>query len=394
MKILLIHNYYSQGGGGEDSVFEAEAALLRSHGHEVITFVRSNKEILEQGRIAALKALIHSKFNRKIYSEVRALCEKEHPDVAHVHNFWFALSPSVHAACHDAGVTVVQTLHNFRLICLNALLLRNDSVCRKCVGRRPWPGILHRCYRNSFLQSWFACRMVSGRVAMMSKVDVFLTLTHSGMAVFKEAGFPSEKLFYKPNFIRDRFLDRRAPLTVGRALYAGRLTKDKGVETLMNAWPDRSGIELVLAGEGPLRGAIEKNLLSRTHQNIALKGLLNSEEVAAENLASSFLILPSEWYETFGLVMVESFSAGRPVVASRHGAMAEIVKDGETGLLFEPGNVEDLAEKIEWMLSHPDECRRMGENARREYEEKYSPEKNHEMLMEIYRTAIARRAEA
>ena len=403
MKILLIHNSYAQPAGGEDAVFEAESALLRSHGHQVIQFTGSNKEILEKGRFAALQSLFSSVYNHQVYREVKDLCDREKPAVVHIHNFWFALSPALHSACHDSCIPVVQTLHNFRLVCLGALLVRNGRVCRDCVGKTTWRGIFHRCYNHSLLLSSFLHRMVRNRERLYCNTDVFIALSDFGRDVYVEGGMPAEKLLDKPNFVPDVDVADAAPRTSTHVLYVGRLSKEKGVDVLINAWTMLSArfnegaaakASLTVLGEGPEKEwLIKSSDVCSELKRVVVEGHLEKQEVVNKMAESGFLVFPSVWYEGMPMTMLEAYACGLPIVASRMGAMQEIVSEGETGLLFEPGNAEDLAEKMGWMLTHPDECRRMGANARREYEEKYSPEKNYQMLKQIYQTAISRRAE-
>jgi glycosyltransferase involved in cell wall biosynthesis len=398
MKILLVHNSYAQPAGGEDAVFANEVDLLRTHGHEVVTFVRSNGDVLERGVFPVLKALFRSKFNRLVYSEVRTLCEKERPDVAHIHNFWFALSPSVHAACHAAGIPVVQTLHNFRLVCLGALLVRNGRVCCDCVGRKACKGVFLRCYHGSFIQSTFLYRMLREKIRLIRNTEIFITLSHFGKCIFTKGGIPSGKLLVKPNFVSDIPIPPNAHNESGRVLFVGRLSLEKGIGVLLDAWDfvlkhnKVAGASLRMVGEGPEKPRI-LDFINRKNQTarVTVEGHCPAKDVTEKMMESGFLVFPSTWYEGMPMTMLEAYRCGLPIVASRMGAMQEIVTDGVTGLLFEPGNAQDLAEKIDWMLLHPQECLRMGLNARREYEQKYTPEKNYEMLIDIYRTAMARK---
>ncbi|MBW1700407.1 MAG: glycosyltransferase family 4 protein [Deltaproteobacteria bacterium] len=392
MNILTIHNFYIHPGG-EDFCVSIEASILINRGNQVKKFKASNAEMIEQGKIALLKALYRTSFNHRIFEEISKFCREKKPDIANIHNSWFALSPAIHAACHAEGVPTVQTLHNFRLLCVNALLMRNGEPCEDCVGKSPWLGVLRRCYHGSALHSAFVARMIQynrKRGTWDNDVDVFIALTECCRQKFIEGGLPAgglpaNKIMVKPNFVEDP-----VPVTPpGKgAVFVGRLSPEKGVRTLLSAWQEIPGSPLNIIGEGPLRAELEGFAGSKKIKNVRFFGQRESEECYQAIRQAAFLILPSVCYENFPRAIVESFACGRPVVASRLGSMAELVEHGRTGLLFEPGNAEDLAEKVRLLLKNPDACREMGLAARREYEEKYTPERNYEMLMEIYETAI------
>ncbi|BCL60060.1 hypothetical protein DGMP_07530 [Desulfomarina profundi] len=219
-----------------------------------------------------------------------------------------------------------------------------------------------------------------------NKVDRFIALTQFARQKFIEAGFPGEKIIVKPNFCEVPGVRDQTPGMKHGALFVGRLGREKGIATLLAAWK-MLNVPLRIAGDGPLA------YLGTEHRSpsIIFLGRLTSEQVYHEMSQAAFLVMPSEWYETFGLVIIEAYAHGTPVVVSKLGAMAEIIEDGVTGLHFEPGNPHHLAEKVQWMHDHPEECRQMGQNARQVYEEKYTPEKNYEMLMDVYHQAIEAR---
>lgn len=383
MRIVLVHNIY-QHHGGEDSVVDSEISLLRSRGHEVTPYFRSNDDI---ATMPAAAVVIQTLWSSRTMDELSELIRSFQPDVIHVHNTLPLISPAIYWAADRAGVPVVQTLHNFRLMCLSALYLRGGKICEDCMGHLPWRGVVRKCYRGSVAASAVLAGMVAlhrGLGTYRNKVDRFIALTQFAKQKFVDAGFSEKKIAVKPNFhdISGSKCKVKGESWPG-ALFVGRLSEEKGVATMLNAWRGLD-IPLRIAGDGPL---LEQNL-GRHRTNIDFLCRLSGEQVAQEMSQASFLVMPSEWYEGFPMVLVEAFAHGLPVVASRLGSMAEIVKDGVTGLHFEPGDPHDLARKAQWMQEHPEECRKMGENARREYEEKYTPEKNYEMLMDVYRQAI------
>ncbi|VAX24658.1 Glycosyl transferase, group 1 [hydrothermal vent metagenome] len=387
MKIFLVHNRYQQKGG-EDSVLASEKKLLLDHGHEVIEYIKDNHEISSYSPVKRLSLVFATTWSSKSYDEVVALLQKYRPDIAHFHNTLPLITPSVYYACHAQGVPVVQTLHNYRLICPGALLLRNGKICEDCLTGSVYKSVAHRCYRGSAPGTYAVARMIDyhrKRGAWKNKVDRFIALTNFARAKFVEGGLPAEKIAVKPNFadvpVRPDINNERTG-----ALYVGRLSREKGISTLIRAWR-KLDTGLRIAGDGPMMDEVINTGL----HNITALGLCEPEKVKNEMERSEFLVMPSQWYEGFPMVLVEAFAHGLPVIASRLGGMAEIVEDGATGLHFTPGDADDLAEKVNWMISHPDERKRMGENARHVYEEKYTPERNYEMLIDIYRQAIKER---
>lgn len=384
-KVLLVHNFYQQPGG-EDQVFAAEAALLESRGHEVVCFTAHNDRVKQLGplQLGATTLWSHS-----AHRDLRRLLRRERPQVMHVHNTLPLLSPSVYFAARAEGVPVVQTLHNFRLLCPGGLLLRDGEVCEACVGKAfPAAGVVHACYRGS--------RAATGAVAGMlgvhrilgtwsRRVDAFIALTEISRRKFIEGGLPPERIRVKPNFVAPD--PGMGPHRGGYALFVGRLAPEKGICTLLEAWT-RLGetVPLKVVGDGPLAPRVA----GCTAPGVEWLGRRSREEVLHLMRDARVLVFPSEWYETFGLTMAEAFATGLPVVASRLGAMAEIVADGHTGLHFAPGDADDLVRKIEWAAAHPSELATMGEHARKEFEARYAAGANYRMLMEIYDSAAAR----
>ncbi len=382
MRILQVHNTY-QKAGGEDAVVANEGALLTGKGHEVRLWSVSNDEIV--GAWAKLKTAWQTPYSHTARRRVAAAIADFAPDVVHVHNFFPLITPSVYDACRDAGVPVVQTLHNYRTICAGALLLRNGRPCEDCIGGSPYQGALHGCYRGSRPGSLAVARMIArhrGQGTWRTKVDRFIALTEFAKAKFVEAGFPAEKIAVKPNFVEDRG-PQEAETERNGALFVGRLSPEKGIGTLLTAWRDLD-VQLRIAGDGPLLSMAQ----GTASPNVVPLGKLPPEAVNQEMTRAAFLVMPSDWYEGFPVTLAEAFCRGLPVIASRLGAMAEIVEDGVIGLHFTPGDAQDLAAKVRWAADHPEEMRRMGANARRAYEEKYTPEANLRQLMAIYEDVI------
>nr|NJM03241.1 glycosyltransferase family 4 protein [Desulfobacula sp.] len=385
MNILLIHNSYINQGG-EDFVVRIETNLFKAKGLIYKTYCIENIKITDLSskiRIG-LKAPYSKDQKQIIFKKIIEL----NPNIVHVHNFFPLLTPSVYDACIEAGVPVVQTLHNYRTICPGALLMRDGKICEICVTASPYNGALHTCYRNSFFASFAVARMVAyhrKKLTWQYKVNRFIALTEFGKNKFIEADFPANKIIVKPNFVEDPLKSEKSihPNRNGKALFVGRLSPEKGVDILNKAWKNIH-YPLEIAGTGPLFSELKKN----SPDNITFLGQLSKEEVTHKMMESSFLIMPSICYEGFPLVIVEAFACGLPVLASRLGSMEEIIQDGITGMHFKAGDADDLAEKVSAMLASPERLIQMGINARNEYETKYTPEKNYELLMDIYNKVI------
>ncbi|MBV6396007.1 MAG: D-inositol-3-phosphate glycosyltransferase [Anaerolineales bacterium] len=390
MKILLVHNRYRQAGG-EDAVFEAEKALLIEHGHEVREFVRDNREIESLGKFASAGSAIWS---RRSHRAIQQSLSDFRPDVAHFHNTFMLVSPAAYYACREARVPVVQTLHNYRLLCPAATFLRDGRVCEECLGKiPPLPGIWHACWRGSRTQTAVAAAVYSIHYWLgtwQTQVDRYIALTEFARQKFIAAGLAAPKITVKPNFVARHPLAGPGAKRRG-ALFVGRLAPEKGIRTLLNAWRNAGDIPLQIVGDGPLREEAEAFVKQHNLKQIEFSGWLAREAVLQRMRAAQFLVFPSEWYEGFPLTLAEAFACATPVLASKLGGMAEIVTDGNTGLHVESGNAHAWTEKSIWAWTHPDEMQALGANAWHAYEEKYTAEKNHELLMDIYARAIAER---
>ena len=381
MRILVVHNYYQQAGG-EDEVFRAEVALLREHGHDVSTLTTENGAVHGlRSLVAARDAVWSVGFQRRLIECLR----QSRPDVAHFHNTFFQVSPAAYYACRDAGVPVVQTLHNYRLVCPSATFYRDGRACEDCVGRAvALPGIRHGCYRQSRAQTAVVAGMLAAHRWLgtwQRSVDAYIAMTEFAREKFIAGGLPAEKIALKPNFCAtDPGIGNGAG---GYALFVGRLSPEKGVETLMAAWLRLGGtVPLYVVGDGPLAPAVGE-FVGKTERCNWLGWQLKYKVLALMQEAR-VLVLPSECYEMFPLVLAEASAAGLPVIGSRHGSVGAIIDDGRTGLHVRPGDPEDLASKVEWAFSHPSELAIMRTNAREIFETRYTPAVNYDLLMGIY----------
>jgi len=386
MRILFVHNRY-KNLGGEDLTVKAEIQLMQQHGHTTDLFQVDNTRIsgIAEKASAALGTVCSLTSRRALSARIQSF----KPDLAHVHNFFPLLSPSVFHACQEVDVPVVNTLHNFRLICPNALLLREGRICEDCVGRAiAWPAVLHGCYRNSRVGSAVVAAMLATHKFLRtwhSAVDAYIARSNFSRDKLIEGGLPSEKISTIPSFAPDP--GEPADSNGLFAFFAGRLSPEKGIATLLSAW-DRirsSSLCLKLAGDGPLKDEVLRRADGKRVQYL---GLLSRDKVQELMCQASVLIFPSICYENFPLSIVEAFASGLPVIASGMGAAAEIIDDGRTGLHFLPGNAEDLTAKIEWLISRPQEITRMRGEARAEYLSKYTPERNYELTAQLYGQVI------
>lgn len=395
MKILVAHNAYLHRGG-EDAVVDAEVALLRAHGHEVEMYSRHNEELQQLSRPAAALQTVWSKRSTR---ELEALCDRFQPDVLHVHNTLAVISPSIYWLAAKRGLPVVQTLHNFRLLCPQGMLLRQDSICEDCVGKAPWRAVTRKCYRDSTLQSAVMGGMQTLHRALgtyQNKVTRYIALNTFCRDKFIQGGLPANRICIKPNFVAPPLLSEAIRTHRQGGLFIGRLSPEKGLEVLADALQHLKAsdsvstppLPLTIVGTGPLQEKIHARFQAITPAT-RLLGRQSVEQVDQHLQQAQFLIAPSICYETFGLVVIEAFACATPVIASRHGGLGELVTEGKTGLLFNPGDPADLAAKIAWARAHPAEMAQMGQQARAEYLARYTPERNHSMLINIYEDAIS-----
>lgn len=387
MKVLMIHNRYQQPGG-EDEVFLAEASLLESYGHRVVRYSTHNDRVAGTNRLALAGNTL---WNSSTYQELRALMRRERPRVAHFHNIFPLISPAGYYAAKTEGVPVIQTLHNYRLLCPNALFFRDGRVCEDCMGKViPWPGVIHKCYRGSRAASAVVTAMLTTHRASHTwtdMVDMYVVLTEFARRKFIEGGLPARKLIVKPNFVYPD--PGPGEGRGGYALFVGRLSPEKGIGTLLTAWERlREQILLKVVGDGPLAEQVAS--AASRYPYLEYLGYRSVEEVHGLLKEASVLIFPSEWYETFGRVAAEAFATATPIIAADIGAVAELVDHGRTGLRFRPGDPEDLASQVGWFLSRPEEHSRLRWEARAEFEAKYTAERNYQMLMEIYESTLER----
>jgi len=387
LSVLVIHNRYQQAGG-EDAVVRAEVELLRTAGHRVLQYVRDNSVIANYPPLRKAALFLSTTWDRHAYAAIRALLQKERPDIAHCHNLLPLVSPAAYYACKSAGVPVVQTLHNYRLFCSAGTRFLQGRVCEKCnraVGR----AVRRGCYRNSQLQTAAVALMLRAHRwcgTWSHAVDAYLAPSRFCRDYFVCAGLPQAKVHLKPNF-----LARDPGRQTGRgqyALFAGRLSPEKGVLEMIEVWRRLPHIPLVIAGDGPLYNDARCLVERSASRHIKLLGHLDPQQALAQMKGARFLLFPSLWYEPFGMGLIEAAACGVPSIASRIGAIPEIVVENQTGLPFDPQNFNQLADKAEWAWNHAEEMDTMGSAARQLYERNFTAERNYEALMSVYRTVV------
>jgi glycosyltransferase involved in cell wall biosynthesis len=394
LRVLLAHTYYrSSAPSGEDAVFDSERALLERSGVRVIPFVRRNDDIDDDSAIARIQLALDTTWSRETYRSLRSLIELERPDVAHFHNTFPQISPSAYAACQRLGVPVVQTLHNYRLVCAGALLQRDGKPCEECLGRSPvlglLPGLRHRCYRDSVaatgaLTLMLAANRING--SYVRNVNRYVALTRFAASRLAAGGLPATRIVVKPNF-----LNEPPEAGIGRggyAVYVGRLSHEKGVLTLIEAWRQIQGLRLKIAGHGPLYARL-REVAESGGLNIEFLGQLNRVDVLNVVADASVQIVPSEWYEGFPMVLLEALACGTPVIAAKIGSLDEIVQEGVTGTKFPPGNAHDLAAAVRRLIADAEGLARMRQMCRETFERNYRAEQNVSQLLGIYRDVLA-----
>jgi len=401
MKILLVHNFYgSAAPSGENSVYLAEKELLKYHGHTVIEFARQSDEIRDRGFIGKLQGALATPWNPFTVKKIRQLLKTEKPDILHVHNTFPLISPSIFHAAKEFPTATVLTLHNYRIFCAAAIPMRNSLSCTECLDKQSiFPALLYGCYRESRLATLPLTAMIAlhRKLKTWSRhIDAFIVLTEFQKDKMVKAGLPPQVVYVKPHF----YLNPPAPKPweerEEKIVFIGRIGKEKGIHILIEAfqqWGDAS-LKLEIIGEGPQRNELEEAVrLRRLEDKIIFTGQLPFAETQKRLGCAKLLVLPSLCFEGFPMVIREAFALGVPVAASRLGSMSCLIKDGENGILFLPGDVEDLYQRVKSVQEDTNTLEEMGKKARSEFERKYTEQINYEMLLGIYQKAIEKRWE-
>lgn len=384
MKILIIHNHYLEKGG-EDGVVDSEIKLLKEHGHKVILYERSNEYIED---LPFLKKLIfilfELNFNKTVYKEIKEIIKIHKPDIAHVHNIFYYITPAAYFALKEESIPIVQSLHNYRLFCLRGTFYNRGVVCEKCKNKQLFRGVMDKCWRKSFLFSFFLAKLLHRKKLFLKNINSYIVTSKFSEDKFIELGLEREKLQLKTNFLTLK--PESNTQDQHYALFLGRLVDYKGIKTLMKAFEAVPSFKLKIIGDGPLKNEVRN--YADTHKNIEWLGRIDRNLVIKTIKNASFLVFPSECYENMPLVILESFVYSKPVLASNLGAIKEFVISGENGLLFNPGDAKDLAAKASYLFFHDQERMEMGKNANKLYQERFNKEKNYQDLITIYLKTI------
>ncbi len=388
MKVLICHVAYRQPGG-EDVVFENEKMLLREAGVDVVSLVLHNEQIDDARLSGLLRVGMETIWSRHGYQSITEMLHRERPDIAHFHNTFPLLSPSVYAACRSAAVPVVQTLHNFRLVCANAMLFARGGPCERCIGATPLPALYHRCYRDSVAATAAVVLMqVFHRLrgTFKSDVDCYLALTDFAKSRFVQAGFPEDLISVKPNYLPAPPEPSFYPGDY--ALFVGRISEEKGVGLLLDAWSKVHGFPLLLAGDGPLFSSMREKEAVKTGKARML-GHQSREEIRLLMAGAAFIVVPSVCYEGFPMVVLEAFASGKAVLCSSLGGLNELVMEGVTGKKFSAGSSGSLAKAANELISDKRLLLRMGRSARGEFESKYTADRARKQLFRIYENVLS-----
>jgi glycosyltransferase involved in cell wall biosynthesis len=397
LRILVVHNYYgSAAPSGENSAVDAEIAMLRRAGHEVLTFTRQSDEIRDDGWRGLFHGGLTVTWNAVELLRFRKRLRELRPDIVHVHNTFPLISPAVFWVMRSVAASVM-TLHNYRIYCASALLLRDGSVCTRCLDESSVRSALrYGCYRQSRIATLPLAQSIAVHRALgtwRSRVDAFIAVTEFQRDTMVAAGLPSSRMHVKPNFFSGSpavvdWQDRRDVV-----LYVGRLTPEKGVEYVIRAWLEMgaSAPPLRVVGEGPLREALERLAQSRGAAKIEFLGGIAPEFVVRELSVAKLLLVPSIWFEGFPLVLQEAFAVGTPSAVSNLGSLPTIVQDGSNGLVFEPRSPKAIVELIGRVWGDEALLAKLSAGARASFEAHYTEDKNHRELMQIYSLAMLER---
>jgi glycosyltransferase involved in cell wall biosynthesis len=389
MKILMVHNYL-RPPSGENTVFEQESALLRSKGHNVITYVRRNSEIEAMGWLDRGLMPLSALWSSSACGDLKTLIERENPEVAHFHNIFPLVSPAAYRVCSGMNLPVVQTLHHFRIVCPGALLFKRNEVCEACAEMKFSAGIRYGCYRNSRLQTAGMAAVVSFHRAIrtwQNTVDLYIALSDFAVAKYRQLGFPSQNFFVKTNFLQNPIEPVFADS--GYGVYIGRLGEEKGIAILLSALKSCPEIPFKIIGDGPIRDFVIEAMGQPGFEHVEYLGVRDHRECMACLSGSRFLVLPSQWYEGVPMVLLEAMAAGKPAIVTNIGVLPQMIEDGFNGLIFEPKSGQGLIAAMKRLNGNPDESRVMGRRSRSVFDERYTSEVNYSLLMQAYQKAAS-----
>ena len=397
MKILVVHNFHRKGSAsGDYQVFKRETALLEAHGNEIVTYTVSNDEFDNSNVLGKMGKTFGMLWSFQKYVELKKLILREKPDIVHVHTFFPLLSPSILYAAKRENLPVVATIHDTRFVCPCATSLRNGKLCNECGDGHYFRMCQNKCFKDSRLQSFivaFIFKYHRIRRSFYNQIDKYICLNDNQIKLLKEIGFDTGKITKKYNFVQDG-AEKLQQVTVDTiperyVVFYGRVGEEKGIRLLMKMWDQITEIPLVVMGDGPLNEEFLQ--WSKTKKNVYHLGYTQHEKCLSIVKKSEFVVFPSIWYEGCSMVEIESESLGKALVATDLGFSAEAIKDEYNGYKIQLGDVDTFVRTIRNLWNSPQECIRMGKNARKEYELKYMPEDNYKQLMGIYNELLEQR---
>ncbi len=386
-RVLILHTSY-QKKGGEDLVFERESVSLQKSGIKVKTLRFSNHDFENKGPVGKTFGLLRNpKSEKKILGSIRDFS----PDIIHVHNPMFEIPGKVLLAIINLKIPVVQTLHNYRPLCIGANFWRQDSICTVCASRKSYaPGIRHNCYRGSKAASIALSIYMSqfDKLGIYEKISGFIALSQNQKELFTKFGFDREKIAVKPNYLLDPELKKRPEIKKDQFIFIGRLTEEKGILDLIQHWKNRPKPKLLIIGDGPLAEKLRTEI--KNSDCIEWKAQLPRDELIREISFSKALLAPFKWEEPFGLVCLEALASGTPVIGNKSGAIPEIVSDDMNGKILDFNNYEEVSQFLKWIETNQDALNRWGENAIRTFPKKFLEKENIEVLIRFYNSVLKR----
>lgn len=404
MKILLVNKFFYLKGGSEH-VFFRTAELLKNKGHEIIFFSMENPcnfnsadkkyfvkriDYEHSGIINKISSSLKLLYSLEAKNKIRVLLKNEHLHLAHLHNIYHQISPSILHSLKEFNLPVIITLHDYKMVCASHALLANGKICQACKGGRYYECLVKKCVRDSRMKSLIntiEMYLHQNILHIYDLVDIFISPSRFLKLKLEEMGFKG-KIVYLPNFVNLNEFKPKFGWEEKSVVYLGRLSKEKGLFPLIDAARNVKAVSFKIIGDGPIKSILEEKVKKENIKNVYFLGYKTGEELKDEIRRSMFIVLPSECVENNPMSIIEGFALGKPALGSRIGGIPELIRDNITGLTFQVGNEDDLSLKIEYLVSNPDEIIEMGKNARLYVEQELSTEKHYQGLMQIYRQLI------
>lgn len=380
--VLIVHNYY-QTPGGEDAVVENEKNMLKEKGHKVVLYTRNNNELNQMTKRQKLLLPLTTIFNIETYKDIKLLIKKEEIDIVHVHNTLNLISPAVYYAAKKMKVPVIQTVHNFRLLCPAATFYRNGSICEDCVKYGLSYAVKYNCYRHNKILT-MACTItmwIHRILGIYGKINYICLTDFNKNKLLKLKQIKSDQVFIKPNFVDNCSAFIPEENRKEQFIYAGRLDKLKGIDILFKTWKymGNKAPKLIVCGIGPMEKWC-KEFVKINNVNIEMRGFVANSDVHTMIANSKGLILPTQWYEGFPMSIIEAFSVGTPVLCSDLGNAGNLISNGITGYKFNNKNIKEIADAVQ-------KCSGMSKSTLETYQKMYKKDINYQQLIEIYEMA-------